>query len=232
MTKISISILGLLLTICLRVQAIDFYSTLNPNSTPGNFYGGLYLSFSSTNSNDYGYNSFLGRNLFTLSAYLSPNYAAFGQDASVSLSFVIGPDGSPANDYLICNFPLFYDSRIGKSVGYGNLVGINTPPLQSYSSLTWDLQSGQPSQNIITYTTGNMLYDLYDGIHPPIDTLSFSYSLPVDFDGTSASAVGSWSLNYTVTTITPTPEPASGWLMALGGFGFWWARDRRRRHSV
>ena len=219
---------GVFLAMCMRVPALDFYSTLNPASTPGNFSGELQLFFSSANSQDYGYNSLYGKDLFHLSAYLSPTHTTASQTANVGLSFVIGPLGNPANDCLICNFPTFFDASIGKTIGYNNLVS-PLPSQQTISSLTGTLQAGQPSQNSISYTTGDILYSLNDGIHPPVDTMNFSYSLLVNFDGTDASGTGYWSLTYTG-SLTPqaTPEPTVGWLAVLGGLVWWNAWPRRR----
>jgi hypothetical protein len=39
---------------------MTLYSTFDTNSTEGDYYGDIYFSFSSTNSSDYSYSSFLG----------------------------------------------------------------------------------------------------------------------------------------------------------------------------
>jgi len=229
MSKIPFLILGSFLTVCSSVQALDFYSTLNPGSTPGNFSGELHLSFSTANSLDYGYNSTYGKNIFRLSSSVSPTYTDPSLAASVYLSFVIGIDGPPENNYLICNFPSFYDASIGQKIGFGNLTSFSDGP-QNYSSLTYNLQPGAPSQTAIAYTTGNQFYSLNDGLHPPTDTMNFSYSLLVDFDGTTATGSGVWSLTYTGSvTPVPAPEPAAGWLAVAGGSCCWLAWARRRR---
>jgi hypothetical protein len=211
MKNILIGILGLFLTACVKLQAIDFYSTLDTNSTPGNFYGSLYLSFSSTNSSDC-YNGGLGDFEWN-EVQIQPTYADSSSNAQLSLSFTVGPEGANTLN-LYAGLTALSDAR------FGSLA--NTSSTHSVSPGYF--APGQPATDNMVSPSNNQ-QNYYDSAANLLITYDFNYSLPVNFDGTSGNAAGFWSLTYTV---TPVPEPSANWLILLGGIGFLLARARAR----
>src|SRR5882757_4979672 len=112
MTKISISMLGLLLTAGLRIHGAQFSATLDTNSTPGNFYGSLYLTFSSTNASDFYYNTlYTPPKLQWNAAYLQPTFTAPGSDAQIALTFTVAGEG-PNQLNLYAGLTSIYDPQI------------------------------------------------------------------------------------------------------------------------
>ena len=217
MTKISISMLGLLLTAGLRIHGAQFSATLDTNSTPGNFYGALYLSFSSTNASDCYFNTlYTPPKLQWTAAYLLPSYTAPGSSAQIALSFTVAGEG-PNQLNLYAGLTSLYDPQIGSGSAMVPALG----PFLSAGSFV----VGQPGNNNKHSPNGGpqMYFDPNDN---ELVTYDFGYSLPVDWDGTSGGGVGSWWVTY---TITPVPEPSVGWLMALGGFGLWLVRAIHHR---
>jgi hypothetical protein len=214
MIKIATCILGLFL-ICLKVQAIQISTTLNPNSAPGNFSGALDLSFDSSDSSA-GLNGNYWSEAFTM-----PSYTVGG--AQIFLSFVIGQEG--ANEMNLYTQVSFYDPRIADPEYSLFNTGI-------FSGSSFFI--GQPRDGGYSYNSGNVL--LFDNIlnQPPIGTLDFSFLLPVDFDGTSGSGSGSWSLTYTVNDSAKVPDNGKTILLLLAGslllgcFHFGTSRANRR----
>jgi hypothetical protein len=192
--------------ICLKVQAIELHSMMDSSSTPGNFSGELYLSFSSLNGGDYSAGNWS-------EAQILPIYTVGG--AQIFLSFTVGPE-SPGelNLYTGVNFS---DDRIGSP----EFSLPNANPIISPG----DFIVGHPRVDDMNYSSGNVpLFDVL-GL-PSIGTLDFTYSLPVDFDGTSGSAAGSWSLTYTINDDPKVPDAGATILLLaaacllLGGFYF------------
>lgn len=193
------------MAVALNVQGAQIYSTLNTNSVAGDFHGTLNLYFSSTNSSDYSGGNWVP-------AYFSTTYTDSVSGAQIFLTFNVGPETShELNLYPAFNFS---DPRI------------SNPQF----SVPWPIFSpgyfvvGQSNTDNMAYSSGVVpLSDNSGG--PPIGTLEFSYSLPVTFNGTTGSAVGSWALTY---TITSAPEPGTGWLGVLGGLALLLARAKAR----
>jgi hypothetical protein len=204
-TKISISLLVLMLTICLRTQANQIVATLGAGSTPGDLSGTLSLSFNSRNRvnyNDGTWGSVQAQPVYSVpGAAISLDFSAFSEDPN-GLTFLASFD--------------FSDARIGSP---------------SFTFSLWPAFSsgvfvpGQSTVQDLTFNSGNTpLYD-YDNIGPAIGTIDFSYTLPVNFNGTTGHGVGTWSLTYTVAAANNVPDGGSTMLLLgialflLGGFG-------------
>ena len=192
MTKISIGIAVLFLTICLRGQGLEFYTTTDASSVPGNFHGAIYLSnFTVINGQNYG--------ALEIGLSASNSYTLPGQEASVSLPFLIAADDGEYL-YFICNFPGFSDAR-GAGAGYGNLVGPNIPSEeQDYNFLSYYLGFGQPTEFGSGYSTGDLEYTLNPNLPLFGGMLNFSCGFSGYYDGTNANVnlAGTWSFTYTV----------------------------------
>jgi hypothetical protein len=198
MAKISVSVLGLFLTICLRGQALEFYTTTDASSVPGNFHGGIYLSnFTVINGQNYG--------ALAIGLSASNSYTLPGQAASVSLPFLIAADDGEFLDF-ICNFPSFYDSRIDTSTYGGNIGYFSLYPYpdgsneQDYNPLSYYLGFGQPTEFGSGYSTGDLEYTLDPDIPLFGGTFNFSRGFSGYYDGTNANVnlAGTWSFTYTV----------------------------------
>ncbi|HEY5298972.1 MAG TPA: hypothetical protein VIK59_13785 [Verrucomicrobiae bacterium] len=219
MIKIATCILGLFL-ICLKVQAIQISTTLDPNSTPGNFSGALDLSFDSSDSSAGLAGNYWGE------AFATPSYTVGG--AQIFFSLTIGQEG--ANEMNLYTGVSFLDPRI-LDPDY-TLPGAY--PIFSGGSFI----VGQSKDLEYSYSSGNLVLLGYTGMYPmPIGTLDFSFSLPVVFDGTSGSGSGSWSLTYTINDSTKVPDNGktillllAGFLL-LGGFHLGTSRANRRRKN-
>jgi len=212
-TKISISILVLMLTICLNTQANKIVATLGAGSTAGDVSGTLSLSLNSKNSASYHagiWTSTQTQPVYTVpGASISLDFSSFSEDPN-SLTFLASFDfsdsriGSPSFTFSLC--PAFSS-------------GVFTPGHSTVQDLTFD--SGSTA-----------LYDS-DNIGPAIGTIDFSYTLPVNFNGTVGHGVGTWSLTYTVDPANNVPDGGSTMLLLgialflLGGFGIL-CREHRR----
>jgi hypothetical protein len=204
-TKISTGILVLMLTICLNTQANQIVTTLGAGSTAGDLSGTLSLSFNSrarVNYNDGTWASVQTQPVYSVpGASISLDFSAFSEDP-YGLTFLASFD--------------FSDARIGSpsftfSLWPAFSSGVFTPGHSTVQDLTFD--SGSTA-----------LYDS-DNIGPAIGTIDFSYTLPVNFNGTIGHGVGTWSLTYTVDPANNVPDGGSTmWLLGialflLGGFG-------------
>jgi hypothetical protein len=210
--KISLAAVGFFLAISLKGQGVTLSSALNPDSSAGNFYGTLCLSFSSTNSSDCYYDS-LNRFEWT-TAQILPVYSDATSDAQISLSFTLGTEGSQTLN-LYAGLTSFSDAQFGT---------VNDTSGTASTSPGKFVPGQAVSNNMVS--TGNNQQTYFDYADKLLITYNFNYTLPVVFNGTSGSADGAWSLTYTV---TPVPEPSANWLLLLGGAGFLAARQWFRR---
>lgn len=200
----------LVLAIGVKVQGMTLYSTYNTNSVEGNYYGALFFSFSSTNSSDYSNNSW--KTTADNETYPDP-----GSGAQIEVDFTAGLAEAP-NELNISYYLNVNDPALGSVAG----------SLGGYDEAGGTFQPGQPKDISYVYDGTSSYYSFTLGSG---GTCDFGFSLPVDFDGTSGSGVGSWYANYPAPPITSTPEPAVTLELALGGFCLWLARARQRRRN-
>jgi hypothetical protein len=214
MKKTPICLLCLFLAIGVKVQGMTFYSTLNPNSTEGNYYGALYFSFSSTD-NWYGHDA-------SDQEYTDP---ITGTQISIESDAGLAQGPNELNLLVEMGVSDPYIGAVQSSLsGYpGNtFYGYN----ESGSGAV--LNAGQPTA--ISYGgSGSGAYYSYS--LNATGTVSFGYSLTGYFDGTAGSTTGSWFFDYTVPPVVSVPEPAMTLPLALGACGLWLARARQRRRN-
>jgi hypothetical protein len=214
MKKLSTGILFLFLVISVKVQGMTFSSTLNTNSTEGNYYGTMDFSFSTS---DYWYGHYYSDQSFTDPA----------SGVQIGIESVGGLADGPDDVELLIEISL-NDPYIG--VVQSQLSGYG----QGSTFFGYDLGSGgvlylgQPTA--IGYAGGGS-DSYYSWSLNATGTVSFGYSMTGYFDGTSGSATGSWFFDYSAPQIVSAPEPAVTLQLALGGCCLWLARARQRRRN-
>jgi hypothetical protein len=215
MKKIPICIVCLFLALGVKVQGMTFYSTLNTNSTEGNYYGTMYFSFS-TSDNWYGTYSGVGS-----------NYTDAITGTQISIDYAGGLAEGPNDCQLLVEMGVI-DPYIGR-------VTADSLGNSDYTFAGWDDSSGgvlQSGQSTAIRYAGGGSDNYYSWTLNATGTVSFGYSLTGYFDGTSGSATGSWFFDYTVPpSIVSTPEPAVTLQLALGGCCLLFARVRQRRRN-
>ena len=157
-----------------------FIATLDHNSTAGDFHGNLVLEFKVGSD-------FSGSTWSP--AYIKQTFQAHKSEAAVSLSFTAGGEG-PAFEYNLYAGFSFSDPRIPTP---------QYPLLNLPVTMPGGFVPGTPGMRggPWDYSSGDVELSRGDGLRP-VGTVNFSFSLPVEFDGTSAKGVGKWSLKYSI----------------------------------
>src|ERR1700733_2505746 len=154
---------------------MKFEATLDPGSTAGNARGQLLLSFNANGDYlDSRWNP----------AYLKQTFTIPGSMAQVSLSFTVGQEG--VNEFNLYAGMNFSDPRI------------QSPQFQSNFPITLAGQfiPKQPGKLSWADSTGDVV--LTDGNARRVGTINISFSLLVEFDGTSGTGAGTWSVKYNI----------------------------------
>jgi hypothetical protein len=220
MKKTTICILCLFLAISVKVHGMTLYATIDTNSTEGDYYGGIYFSFSSTNSGDYEYYSYLGpgngdRWYATVNGGVTYTDPVTGAQISVGLQ--ASGFGNAYGELDFASIITVNDPALGTIVGG---LGNGYFPSDGTDVSGGAFHVGQPTT--FGYGTGDNS-EYYSFEVSSNFYCSFGCSLTGYFDGTNGVAVGSWYVHYTVPEVTSAPEPAITLQLVLGGFCLWLA---------
>jgi hypothetical protein len=214
MKKIPICIVCLFLAIGAKVQAATILETLDPNSTEGNYYGGIYFSFSVAQDAE-AWNGTTNHIFWTTTTDNSQfNDGSSQLGLTLALGLAEGPD----------------------ELNILSTINVVDPNMNIYGYLGSQGNDGFEERGFLfnSGVTNDLVYvmsdhsEYYDFNRASNETCSLGFTVDINFDGSVGIGTGSWYLNYTTPQITPTPEPAAVWQLALGGFGLWLARARRR----
>jgi len=159
---------------------MKFEATLNPNATAGNFFGDLRLSFNANNDNSQGqWTPAQVRQTFTVPG-----------SAEVSVLFSVGREGA-ANEFNLYASIGFSDPRVPlpqytfPNANPVTLPGAFVPGTAGMRGGPWE------------YSSGDVPLFANNGAKQ-VGTIHFSFSLPVQFNGTEGNGNGMWSLKYTL----------------------------------
>jgi ribosomal protein L31 len=221
MKQKSTCVLFLLLAISVKVQGMTLYSTMDTNSTEGNYFGALYFSFSITNDSHPFYSN--PSEVWWNTANFGQTFTDPASGSQINIGFTAGLAEAP-DEFNLLSVLSVNDPALGTI--YGGLGNNSNGDVYDEAGRSYHMGQTNAIGYLVSQTSYYYSWTLNTG-----GNCSFGYSLTGYFDGTSANAAGSWYFNYTVPPITPAPEPAVTLQLALGGCCLWLARARQRRRN-
>lgn len=183
-------------------------TTLNPTSTEGNYYGGVYFSFSVANDAS-GFDGETNRVWWNTSSGGSLFMQNFTQ---VQLSLTLGLAEAPDEMNILSVFNVYDPSKdiIGNLGSAGNT---------GYDESGFLFTPGVMTGGTYTMNDSSRYYDTDYG-QELVSTYGFTVN--ISFDGSVGTGVGSWYVDYASPPadhplhLYPTPEPSSMMLGVIG----------------
>jgi hypothetical protein len=209
--KFKSAILATILLACVSSRADTIQETLNPASTYGHYFGGIYFTFNvAGDSRSWnGTTNHVFWNTSNSSTQFNVNYAQL--NLTLGLGYAEGPDELNLTTSFNINDPMMQTYGQVGSNGSQNDSGLEERGFLFQNNVA----------NDVTYTLADASR-YYDYTRAENLTSTYGFTVNINFDGAVGVGTGSWYLDYQPPAqhlgITVVPEP-SVWMLGAIGLG-------------